>query len=229
MIHSPHDRLPLVVPKALKPPRAELHVANRVPDVTMTQIRLNQPQVGAAFRQVVATGVPEAVWVNVQQSEASTFGNPVQHQLDSPCGEWPATFRAENKIPGLWSFPLQAPERPNLHPAKLVITGVATLRTLHVEDSGIQVELVPVGREAFLNSQAMREQHKYQSGIPVAVAALTCSLYKLGDLIGQKMLPAAWAPARTLLKTTSLNQAVGMKEPQRADRNPEWFSKLTAT
>lgn len=33
----------------------------------------------------------------------------------------------------------------------------------------------------------------------------------------------------TLLKQTSMNQAVGMKEPQRADRNPEWFSKLTAT
>jgi hypothetical protein len=167
-----------------------------MPDISMPQVGLNQPQIGATFCQVVPAGVPEAMRMNVEQAEPSTIRHPVKHQLDCPRREWPTTLRAKNKIASLGTFPQQSSQRPNFYPAQLVITRVATLGPFHVEDPSIQVELVPAGRESFLDSQPVGEQNQYQSGIPVAPASLARSVNKLGDLIGQQVLTAARSPAR---------------------------------
>jgi hypothetical protein len=44
----------LIVPQTLKPARAQLYIASRVPDVPMPQVRLNQAKVRPTFGQVIA-------------------------------------------------------------------------------------------------------------------------------------------------------------------------------
>jgi hypothetical protein len=62
-----------------KPGRRQLRVSNRVLNVLMSQVILNEPGVSSAVRQIVPASVAQHVRVNVQLRESRILGKGVDH------------------------------------------------------------------------------------------------------------------------------------------------------
>ena len=90
-----------IIPEAFKASWAELHVPGGVPDLAVAKVGLDQPQVGAAFGEVVATGMAETVWVNVEGLQPGAGGDALDHELHAPRGEWAAPLGGEDETTGL--------------------------------------------------------------------------------------------------------------------------------
>ncbi len=77
-----------------------MDVAAGVADFTMSEIRLDEAEVGATLRQIVAARVAERVGVNVQMPEAAAFGCAVEHELYRARAERGAAFGGKDVIAG---------------------------------------------------------------------------------------------------------------------------------
>jgi hypothetical protein len=157
--------------------------------VAMTQVGLDQAKIGAAVGEVVPAGMPEHVRMDGQGRKSSSCCHAVQHKLCSSRRHGSATFGDENEIPGLGTFPLQPPKRPNFHSPQALVAIHATFRSVHVENPLLKVELCPAGIQAFPDAQSMGEQNKDKGAIPVAPPVLSCRFDKLLHFGKQEMLP----------------------------------------
>jgi hypothetical protein len=160
----------LVIPQPLKPPRTERYIPPGVANIAMPQIRGNQKNVAAAFPHVISAGVAEHVRMRLQGGEASSFRHPVNHQPDAALAHGAAKFRDENIIASLLAFSLQSPKRADFPSAQSMIAANASFFPFDVENTVVQVQLVPAQLEPLFNPQPVREQHQNKRRIPQAIA-----------------------------------------------------------
>jgi hypothetical protein len=149
-----------IVPQALKATRAELYIPRRVSHLTMPQIRLNEPQVGAVLGEMVSGGVAETVGMNVEGCEAGASSDAVDHELDRPVRERTAAFRNKDKIAAVRASALEPPHRADFDAAEPMVPAVAAFDSFDVKDGAIEIEMVPSKSECLRKSKAMREHHQ---------------------------------------------------------------------
>jgi hypothetical protein len=75
-----------------------------------------------------------------------------------------------------------------------MVARYAAFRASDVENPFPQVKLLPAGLQAFLYTQAVREQQKDEGRIAMTVPVLSGSLNKSLYLPGQEVLPLSGAP-----------------------------------
>ena len=142
-----------------------MRVFNRVADVGVAQIALDQTKIVAALLQVITAGVAEHVGVGIELSQAGGFRQPVD-QLADPPGRQPApAFGTEDEIRRGWPLAFELAERPNLDPPEGVVSRKGTLQPPDMENPMAEVKVLPGGLQCFRNPKPVRIRDQDQGKI----------------------------------------------------------------
>jgi hypothetical protein len=179
---------PSIIPQSLEAPRAQLDVPESVLNILVPEIRLNKPEIRAALCQVVSAGMSEHMRMRVQGSEASALCRAIEHQLDCPRCQGPATLRGENKISRFGTLPKKPTQSSNFHPAKMMITAQAAFQSPDVENPMVKIKLRPAGFQAFADTQPVSEQNHDKGSVSVAISTFASSLHQFLHFRLEKVL-----------------------------------------
>ena len=177
-----------VVKESMEVPRTKLHVPHGVGDILVTQVLLNEPQVGSTFSQVVTARMPEAVGMNMQFTKSCAHRDPVKHELDRARAESPASLRSKDEFWRHRTFLPQSPQGSDFHPAQAMIARQGALEASDMENPLLEIELLPAGLQALRNAQSVREEDKDQGRVAKAVSITSSALNQLIDLPFEQML-----------------------------------------
>ena len=211
-----------IVPETLEASRTQLHVPDGVPHVAMPQVRLDQPKISPALRQVVTARVPESVRMDVQGGEACPLRHAIEHQLNRPGCHRPAPLRDKNPVTGLWSFALQAPQCPDFQSAQAMVARYAAFGAPDVENALLQVELAPASLQSLLNAEPVREQHHNKGGIPMSPPVLSRGLDELLDFVCQQVLTESRPALRDCSRYGDWHHVAHA-------RNPQYFHRVACS
>lgn len=187
-----YARVQLVVPKALEAPRTQLHIADGVANVRVSQVALDQSQIGAALPHVIATGVPKHMGMDEQARKADSMRHAVQHKPHTTFPERSAKFGDENVVPGFSAFSFESAQGADFPPPKAMVAANAPFFPFDVKNAVIQVELRPDDLQTLVKPQAMGEQHEDERRVAMAVAVFTRAVDKLLHLAFEQMLAQSW-------------------------------------
>lgn len=180
-----------VVKESMEAPRAELDVTHGVRDIFVSEVLLNQAQIGPPLCQVVAAGVPKAMRVYVEFAQARPRRNPVKHELHRPRPQSPPTFRGKHKFGRKGPILTKSTQSPNFHPSQPMIAREGTFKPMDMKDPLLEVELLPAGLQALRNAQSVREQDQDQGRVACSVSVASRRLNQLIDFHFEQMLPSS--------------------------------------
>ena len=165
-------------------------------NVFMSEIGLDRSQVRTTLCQVVPAGVAKHVRMHVQGTEARALRDPVDHQARPSSCNRSAPLRDEDEIPSLPAFSFEASQCPDLPAAQVVITRIAVLRAVDMENPLVKVELVPFRLQTLFYAQSVGEQDEDQCRIAMAVAVFPSGQNQLFDFGFEQVFPLSLPAAR---------------------------------
>jgi hypothetical protein len=82
----------------------------------------------------------------------------------------------------MWAFAPEAPQRPDFDSAQKVVTAIATFDSLYMEDSAIEVEVVPAKPKRLGQSKAVGEHQEQQGRVALTPASFAGGIDQKLDL-----------------------------------------------
>jgi len=141
----------------------------------MSEVALNDADIGSLVHQRVPARVPQHVRMDVQVRQAGRLGNQADHVPYRDAGERLATFADEQSVAVSRNFHLGPFDEPCLNSRRLAVvelvrSRVAVFEPVNVKFLGLNVDVRELNRAELGDAQPVTEHQKQRAIVPDRIA-----------------------------------------------------------
>jgi hypothetical protein len=205
-------------------------VVGRVFRVAVTEVVLDQAQIGAAVGESEAAGVPQHVGMDVRQPGARGRGG--DQIVDGLPGERLVALRHKQPGQTVATGREIALDGPQFVASDRVLDGEAVLEPSHPEPRLVEVDLVAAQADRLTDAQAVAVHHQHQQVVADAVPPAPSGIEQRGDFGSAEEILAPLVTVDGAGSGTFDSSPLGRRCGRHAnpavwlDREPKTFDKI---